>query len=117
MLKVYLGSLSSIGPGFKHIDALSQELQAHTWDPQPIEIPTLSTLPPREARRITPLIKLALAVSEQVYENNAIKPHESSCIFANQSGDTHTMDYLASALSEPEPMISPTKFHNSLLMT
>lgn len=80
--------------------------------PLPKYQPTL--LPPNERRRATSVCRLAFQTAEesiQAYAGNAV---QLSAVFATSGGDTEVLNALCTALAQPERMLSPTHFHNSV---
>lgn len=75
-------------------------------------------LPPNERRRTTNTIKLALKTAEEAWfsyqEKNPNASDQIPVLFVSKDGDTFISSSLCQALSEENPMVSPTQFHNSV---
>lgn len=81
---------------------------SHTREPAP------ELLPAREGRRTPLLVRMALEVGVQVCRGNNIALSGVQTVFASAVGDTDITDYMCRALATPSPMLSPTRFHNSV---
>lgn len=71
-----------------------------------------ATLPRLEARRATDTVHLAVAAAEQ-----AIAPGQDGdvpTVFASADGDLETAERICRSVAEPQPWISPHRFHNSV---
>ncbi|NNC24350.1 3-oxoacyl-ACP synthase [Salinisphaera sp. USBA-960] len=73
--------------------------------------PTL--LPRNEARRAGATVKLAFRVAEQIVDADSAVP-AMDAVFASAGGDVTIAEHMCRAVTAPEPLISPTKFHNSV---
>jgi hypothetical protein len=75
-------------------------------------IPTL--MPANERRRAPDGVLLALAVAEQACTDAGMDPRDLPSVFVSAYGDLAINDYMCASLAAPAPMLSPTKFHNSV---
>ena len=76
-------------------------------------VPTPSSLlPPNERRRAPLAVRLAFAAAEDAMQNGALNPAEWATVFASSDADTPIIHRIASALAEPQRVVSPTDFHN-----
>ncbi len=82
---------------------------------QPAELakPVSERVPPRERRRHTFTIALALAAAHQVLADPA-EGAELPAVFACSGGDTDVIDRICQALTLPERPVSPQQFLNSV---
>jgi hypothetical protein len=71
-------------------------------------------IPAKERRRAPQLVKMAVEVMGQACEMASMDPQEVSVVFSSSMGDMQITDYMCRALSMPEKLISPTRFHNSV---
>jgi hypothetical protein len=78
----------------------------------PEPFPTL--LPGREGRRAPLHVRLALEAAQQACATNAVDPAAPLTVFASGMGDAEITDYLCRTLAEAAPLVSPTRFHNSV---
>lgn len=76
--------------------------------------PVANVLSPRERRRASRTVNLALAVATAAQQTSAIAADQLRKIFVSSNGDIDIFHYLCEELAVPEPQISPTKFHQSL---
>lgn len=76
-------------------------------------VPTPSNLlPPNERRRAPLAVRLAFAAAEDAVKNGTMNPAEWATVFASSDADTPIIHRIASALAEPQRVVSPTDFHN-----
>ena len=76
--------------------------------------PKPQAVPPKERRRAGLMINLAVEVAHQACENAGVDKTVIPSVFVSALGDTAITDYMCRKLSQPEKMLSPTKFHNSV---
>lgn len=114
-MKVIVTGVGAWGPGFSHagelhalLDGAALPNDATTARPAP------ASIPPRERRRAPLSVKLAVAVAEQACEAAGVPPAEPVSVFASGMGDMDITDYMCRTLASETPLISPTKFHNSV---
>jgi hypothetical protein len=77
--------------------------------------PSPALLPPAERRRAPDSVVLAIEAAAQAVAQSGVDPAGMATVFATTHGDTAITDYLCSTLAEEPSLISPTKFHNSVL--
>ncbi|HKY91736.1 MAG TPA: beta-ketoacyl synthase chain length factor [Nevskiaceae bacterium] len=71
-------------------------------------------LPPNERRRATPAVRLAFQAAEDAISAGAMPAGDTATIFATSDADTTIIDRICSALAQPNRVVSPTDFHNSV---
>lgn len=76
--------------------------------------PVPELLPARESRRAPLLVRLALEVAAQTCRENNLSTTDVMSVFASAMGDTDITDYMCRTLAGASPMLSPTRFHNSV---
>lgn len=76
--------------------------------------PVPDLLPARESRRTPLLVRLALEVAVQACRENGVAPAQVMSVFASAMGDIEITDYMCRTLAAAQPMLSPTRFHNSV---
>jgi len=59
-------------------------------------------------------VRIALAVAEQVFAQCPVTPPQTQSVFASSSGDGNNCHQLCEALADTNPVVSPTKFTNSV---
>ncbi len=114
-MKSRVAGVAVIGPGlpdWQTASAVFSGAQPLTDMPTSIGVP--SVLTSRERRRASPLVRLALNVAEAACADANIADNVPACIFASALGDGNTAHAILSALCEPEKLVSPTHFHNSV---
>jgi hypothetical protein len=83
---------------------LREELPAHAP----------ARLPANERRRSTLAVRLAFRVAEDALSAGGSRADALATVFASSDGDTHIVHRLCMALAEPQRVVSPTDFHNSV---
>ena len=76
--------------------------------------PKPEAIPPRERRRAGLMINLAVTVAHQACEHAGVDKSLVPSVFVSSMGDTDITDYMCRKLAQPEKLLSPTKFHNSV---
>ncbi len=71
-------------------------------------------LPRTERRRAGKSTRLAMTACWQAVEAAGLDPATLPMVFASSTGDTEVLTQICASLAEPEPMISPIRFHNSV---
>lgn len=74
----------------------------------------ISLLPANERRRMTPTLRLSLAVLEEFTQVHHFDPLTTAYVFASSCGDVEIACNICRALTEPGRPVSPTQFHNSV---
>ncbi|HEX9810526.1 MAG TPA: beta-ketoacyl synthase chain length factor [Burkholderiales bacterium] len=69
-------------------------------------------LPATERRRAGRTVQLAVHVAQQAMQG--VQADSVPTVFATSGGDLQTAHELCLALAQPEKMVSPTRFHNSV---
>ncbi len=76
--------------------------------------PKPEAIPARERRRAGLMINLAVSVAHQACEHAGVDKASIPSVFVSSMGDTDITDYMCRKLTQPEKLLSPTKFHNSV---
>ena len=114
-MKVAVRGIGAWGPGFSDVEALSALLEGGPMSEDAVTArPAPACIPPRERRRAPLSVKLAVAVAEQACERAGIAPSATVSVFASGMGDMDITDYMCRTLASDSPLVSPTKFHNSV---
>ena len=119
-MKAQILSIGLTAPGLVNFENFkSMMLQNQSPDTsKPIEKYSPTFLPPNERRRTTATIKLALKTAEEaLFDFQQRYPQADSklpVLFVSKDGDTLISAKMCQVVSEEEPMISPTQFHNSV---
>jgi hypothetical protein len=115
MENVYLEAVGLAAPGLLSWNA-SQPILAglQSYTPTALEKYKPTQLPPNEARRATELVRMAFRVAEDLMGNTSIAMRDCANVFSSSGGDYIIVDQICRSLCEPERLVSPTQFHNSV---
>ena len=109
--RVALSGIGFAAPGLADAEALEAHLAGavlivpERWRPAP------ASLPPREARRLSFSISLAIAAAEQIAP---ALPRDAAWVFASSVSEGETLVNILAALARPEIMIQPLRFQNAV---
>ena len=114
-LRVWVQGIGLLGPGLGSwagaLDVLRGS-RPHVW--APTALPAPARLPPAERRRAGSAVKLAMAVADEAVAHAQVDPGTLATVFTSSSGECANCHALCEALAEPVPVVSPTKFTNSV---
>jgi Beta-ketoacyl synthase, N-terminal domain len=114
-LKVCVQGVGLLGPGLASWASAHDVLrgvQAH--DGAPTVLPPPARLPPAERRRAGAAVKLALAIADEAISQTLLDPATLATVFTSSSGEGVNCHALCETLATPAPMVSPTRFTNSV---
>jgi hypothetical protein len=120
MIEAKLIGIGLQAPGLPGWAASADALRNPTsWVAAPTALPLPSRLPPAERRRSGSLVRLSLAVADEAIEcaaqaGSVVDPARLATVFTSSSGDTLNCHALCEALAQPERVVSPTRFTNSV---
>ena len=80
----------------------------------PTVLPPPPRLPPAERRRAGAVIRLAMAVAEEAIAHAGVDPQTLATVFSSSGGEGSNCHSLCETLASPDPLISPTRFTNSV---
>ncbi|HUT50519.1 MAG TPA: beta-ketoacyl synthase chain length factor [Alphaproteobacteria bacterium] len=104
-----------IGPGFACWDDCAQVLRGERpYEPAAAAIAAPPILSPRERRRASPTVRLALGAARQAAEQAGQRAGDLPAVFGSCHGEGKVTHNLLNALTSPDPVLSPTQFHNSV---
>lgn len=109
--RVSVAGLGFVAPGLADAAALRKHLfgapldAAEGWRPSP------ASLPPRQARRLSAGIALAIAAAEQIAP---ALPRDAAWVFASSLGEGETLRDILASLARPEILVQPLKFQNAV---
>ena len=112
---VWVQGIGLLGPGLASWPASLGVLlgtQAHAAAPTVLPLP--SRLPPAERRRAGSAVKLAMAVADEAVAQAAADPGALATVFSSSSGECSNCHAICEALTLPTPLVSPTRFTNSV---
>jgi len=111
---VYLQAPAIFAPGLDDWSVALPVLRGESpYHYAPLPCSRLECLPPQERRRSSASTRLALQVAQASLTYQPIN-ESLAAIFASANGDTEIHHHICSALTEPQPLVSPMRFHNSV---
>lgn len=115
MTRVLISGVGMLGPGLASW-AEGQDVLVGTarFAATEVDPPRPRSLSPREQRRTSHGVRLALAVAQEAVEASGIDARTLSTVFGWAHGDGPVMQHLLETLATPERYVSPTEFHNSV---
>ena len=114
-LVAHLRGIGLVGPGL--VDwASGRAVLADPagWVQTPTTLTAPARLPPAERRRAGDIVKLSLAVADQACAGTGVDTGTLATVFAASTGDANNCHALCEALAQPERVVSPTRFTNSV---
>jgi hypothetical protein len=114
-IRVWISGIGLLGPGLTSWPAAAAVLigrEPHVFSPT--VLPPPARLPPAERRRAGAAVKLALAVADEAVAQAQIDPSTLATVFTSSSGEGTNCHVLCETLATPAPMVSPTRFTNSV---
>ncbi|MCW3481313.1 beta-ketoacyl synthase chain length factor [Neisseriaceae bacterium JH1-16] len=114
-LFAYLDGVAALGPGFDDWPMLAAQLRGEAiWQDAPTRLPVPQALPPAERRRVGKPVRLALALGFEAAAMAGADPAALATVFTASGCDGDNLHALCSTLAEPERLVSPTRFTNSV---
>jgi hypothetical protein len=114
-LYCYLEGVGLIAPGLSDWPQAAAVLRGDTpYIHRPTELPLPEALPSAERRRSGPPVKLALGAGAQAVTASGRDPVTLPAVLSASSGDGFVFCAICEALASDDPLISPTRFHNSV---
>ncbi|KDP87983.1 beta-ketoacyl synthase chain length factor [Cupriavidus basilensis] len=114
-VSAFIEGIGLLGPGFKDWPQGAAVLAGTLpYASEPTGLPPPAGLPPAERRRTGPSVKLALGLGQQAAAASGMDAAALPTIFTASSGDGHNYHMICEALASDDPLISPTRFHNSV---
>jgi len=115
ILEVGIYGIGAIGPGFSSWSDLKHRITANSLNlSETTQLPILDILPPAERRRASPIIKAGINAGLEACLNAEISPADLQTIFTSSGGDGANCVAICEQLATEDPLISPTRFHNSV---
>ncbi len=111
----YLEAPAIAAPGLPDWQSASPVLAGkRPYQAAPLEEQVPDILPPTAQRRGSASTLLAARVAQETLADSDCNPEDLATVFASSLGDPQITDQLCRALAMPSPMLSPTRFHNSV---
>jgi hypothetical protein len=115
MTQVCLSSIGVFGPGLNDWAQARSILQGNQpYRAEQVQIPAPQILPPRDRRRCSDTVSLALRVALETIQATDLDARAVPSVFAYSSGDGQIVHRLLSGVAKPNKAVSPTDFHNSV---
>jgi hypothetical protein len=112
---VWIDGVGLLGPGLRSWrDALPLLRGEAAYIGAPTVLPAPERLPAAERRRAGAAVKLALAVADEAVAQAGVDPGTLATVFTSSSGEGNHCHALCETLAGPAPMVSPTRFTNSV---
>lgn len=114
-LMVWVDGVGVLGPGLASWTSALAVLrgeQPHVF--VATVLPPPARLPPAERRRAGAAVKLAMAVADEAVAQAGADPHLLATVFSASSGEGGNCHILCETLATDTPMVSPTRFTNSV---
>ena len=115
-LQAGVAAIGILGPGLDDW-AQAQPVLAgmKAWQPEATRVPPPAALPAAERRRSGLATKTALAVAQQALATALPGCEQLATVFTSSGGDGVNCHEICVALASEDRVISPTRFHNSVL--
>lgn len=115
MHTLFVEGIGLLGPGLPDWATAQPVLRgeaAHASAPTQLVPP--ARLPPAERRRAGPVMRLAMAVADAAIAQSGADPSRLPTVFSSSGGEGANCHSLCEALAVPNPLVSPTRFTNSV---
>ncbi len=114
-LTVWVQGIGLLGPGLPSWAEGQRVLRGEApYTSAPTVLPPPARLPPAERRRAGSAVKLAMAVADEAVALAQADAGTLGTVFSSSSGECANCHALCEALAMPEPVVSPTRFTNSV---
>ena len=114
-LCVWVQGVGLLGPGLNSWDSALDVLRgAQPHASHLTVLPPPARLPAAERRRAGAAVKLALAVADEAVAHAQVDPGSLATVFTSSSGEGSHCHALCETLATAVPMVSPTRFANSV---
>lgn len=115
MIEARIAGVGVLGPGLTGWPAARDILDGTSpYVAGTVEPPAPAGLSPRERRRTSPAVRLALAVAQEAVEDARDDAKDLPVVFGWAHGDGPVVQRILEELATPDRFVSPTDFHNSV---
>jgi len=115
-LTCYVEGIGLLGPGIENWQQGSAILTGReSLVPARTVYPVPQALPATERRRTGQVVKLALVVGQEAVDAAGLAADQLPSVFASSGGDNANCHAICEVLATEERIISPTRFHNSVV--
>jgi Beta-ketoacyl synthase, N-terminal domain len=112
---VWVSGVGLLGPGLASWAGALQVLRgSEPHVTAATVLPPPARLPAAERRRAGAAVKLALAIADEAVAQSQLDPSTLATVFTSSSGEGTNCHVLCETLATPAPMVSPTRFTNSV---
>lgn len=114
-LQLAITGIGVLGPGLN--DWLTGQVMLRDtalWQPAATVVPAPQRLPATERRRAGSVIKASILVADQALAMSGLEAAALPTVFTSSTGDPSNCHILCEALAQPERLVSPTRFTNSV---
>ncbi|HMA49159.1 MAG TPA: beta-ketoacyl synthase chain length factor [Magnetospirillaceae bacterium] len=112
-MKLYIDGVGLLGPGLSGwTDGKTILAGRAPYCPAEVRLAPSALLPAAERRRMTDIVKLALAVGNEALPAGFAS--RTRTIFTSSGGDGATITAILETLATEQREVSPTRFHNSV---
>jgi hypothetical protein len=114
-MRLYLNGVGLWAPGLTGWSAGRHVLAGREpYRKAPLVRPAPTILPQTERRRSGNTVLLAIQSAQEAMESSGASARDVAAVFASSAGDSEIVHDLCTALAQPERLVSPTRFHNSV---
>ena len=114
-LSGWIKAVSLLAPGIPDWATGTQILRGDLpYQNTPTILPAPLGLPAAERRRASRVIKLCIALGTEATQSAGLAGKYLASVFSASNGDGHNIHAICEALAQPDRMVSPTRFHNSV---
>jgi Beta-ketoacyl synthase, N-terminal domain len=112
---IAITGVSIIFPGVTNLREFKSFLNRSDYDikNEELSIPSSELLPARMKRRMSPLTQMTIQSTSEARMNLDL-PNTVPFIFGSANGEINTIGRVMQSILDPEDMVSPTLFHNSV---
>ena len=109
--RLHVNAIGFAAPGLDSSAGLFAHFHGADWSGPADWKPAPASLPRRQALRLSDSTRLAIMAAEQI--GHAV-PGEAAWVFASSTGEGGALNAILAALSQPEILIQPLRFQNSV---
>lgn len=109
--RLHVNAIGFAAPGLDSSAGLFAHFHGADWSGPADWKPAPASLSRRQALRLSDSTRLAIMAAEQI--GQAV-PEQAAWVFASSTGESRTLNGILAALSQPEILIQPLRFQNSV---
>ncbi len=109
--RLHVNAIGFAAPGLDSSAGLFAHFHGADWSGGEGWKPAPACLPRRQALRLSDSTRLAIMAAEQIAD---AVPEQAAWVFASSTGESRTLNGILAALSQPEILIQPLRFQNSV---